>query len=158
MNIPLPRFTFLMGPSGSFLAELVKTEPTAEVEDFTEVLKDAATILGIPGREAELEEAARKILPDFLGRAELGHYQTFVGEHQMIYHGVRDRRDVIVFAQEFGPRTCLILRLGALLPDGPDVNPLQTVWLPPMEASLQLKHLERELTKQLAPIEEKPRA
>lgn len=154
MNIPLPRFTFLMGPSGSFLEELKKTEPTAEVEDFGEVLKDAATILGISGAEEALEAAARKIQADFLGRAELGHYMTFVGEHQMIYHGVRDRRDVTVFGQEYGPRSCLIIRLGALLPDGPDQNPVQTVWLPPMEASLQLKHLERELMKQIAPTEE----
>jgi hypothetical protein len=160
MNIPLPRFTFLMGPIGEFLAELERSEPTAATENFKEVLSDACVVLGIDGKEAELEEAVRLIQPDFLGRTELAHYKAFADECQMIFHGVRTSADVLPFVQEFGPQSCLIIKLGALLPSeyrGRDSPSVHTVWLPPMEASLQLKHLEAELTRQLAPIEEKPR-
>lgn len=153
MNIPLPRFTFIMGPTGLFLDTLAKSEPTAEILNMTETIEEMCDELGIKGRELELEQAIRLIKPDFLGHVYLSMYRRFSDECQMIFTGVRTRADVVPFAAEYGPRTCLIIRLGELLPNGTDANPVHTIWLPPMEAQLQMKHLEAELTKQLAPIE-----
>ena len=158
MNIPLPRFTFLMGPSKSFLEELQKSEPCAQVIDFMDPISQTCKDLGVEGLEIEVEAMIRTQKPDFLGQLHLRDYRLFASELQMIYHGVRTRADVYPFATEYGLRSCVVLRLGELLPHGlerTDVHPILTIWLPPMEATLQLRHLEGELTRQLAPIEQK---
>lgn len=157
MNISLPQFTFLIGPAESFLAELVAAEPTAQVTQLDDMLVDACESLGIGAMILEVEQAARLLKPDFLGQAQLRDYKLYTPDAQVIFHHVRTRADVGPFYTEFGPRSCLIIRLGALLPDHePGTHTAHTIWLPPMEAALQMKHLERELTKQIAPIEEAP--
>lgn len=155
MNLPLPRFTFLIGPVGNFLQALSEAEPCALVTDFNELLRDACHDIDITGREKDFEEAIRLIKPDFLGSVHLRDYKIYAPDGQVIFHGLRTTADVTPFAIEFGHRSCLIIQLGALLPQH-NASAVQTIWLPPMEAQLQLTHLERELLKQLAPIEEEP--
>jgi len=155
MNLPLPRFTFVFGPGSDFLAALVTSEPCAMVIDVQESLQALSESLCLgSGRASEMDTYIRALSASYLGNILLRDYQSHFSESQIIFAHMKTTTDMGPFVREYGARNCLAIRLGELM--ATDTNSpwgVKSVWLPPMETSLRIKHLEAELMKDVAPIE-----